>query len=318
MAQGFWSGFGAGFSRSFEAALERKSKERLFGEKELREKRSALLGALRKRQEEAGARKAEIASYQSWFNNRLRDVDPELRQAYVNLATQQPEVAQAIISGIEKFEEDKGFRVEGQSLIKFSDIVEQTRPEGMARDAWITTAATQLVPAGNTIDFDATLDSILGAESLEDLDVVETDFLTAPATTVPVVPDINPSAVGGLDPTLGKQLREQAEAEAQRRFQVEFEDLSFVVGADPSQPANPAAMERYNQLVRAREVGDQAVYDLYLPEIVPQLAEQTPMYQEYFPEYFNTQPAQPIVEQPQEPVTAPTRFIFDPETESFR
>lgn len=163
---GFWTGLAQGYS----TAKDRIEKRKLFQQEVLEKRRDALIPIVAKRQQaEQEYRKAQN-QVKSFFAARLKDTDvpPEQMQAFLNIASSDPERGLQLMEYIQKFETKNETRLAGEDLIKATRIFEDTKPEDMEVDEWIEVAANvSATDDEGGFNATATIDRIIGATSEE-------------------------------------------------------------------------------------------------------------------------------------------------------
>lgn len=284
---GFWSGFGQGFSRSFESALDRRERRREFETTLAERRRERLFPYLIEQTQARKALTSQQKRYRNWFTSRLDDdVDQTTKQAFLNLATSDPKVSESLISSIQKFEEETNRRLTGSDILKFANVIEQTKPEDTPLEKWTEYAATQLKPSASGVDFDSTLERLLGADQ-EEMYKLQEELTTPVSPAISFVPDINRSAFLGMDPAEREQYRKQLEEASMFAYKTELDSLSGILEGTPETQASEEDQKRYNYLQRIKDEPSMITRE-YLPLVGPSLAEADPGFKRFY-ETFSTQ-----------------------------
>jgi len=109
----------------------------------------------------------ESRSVLSFFNNRLEGTSEAEKNAFTNIIRDNPEMGasiyESVISNEEKY---PGITLSGSKLLQFSNIIEQTKPDGMSIEEWTEEAATR-VYKDNSNTISEMLKSVLDADDIE-------------------------------------------------------------------------------------------------------------------------------------------------------
>lgn len=299
------SSFAAGFLGGLgEIALEEKRARDLREaqmEQIMEKRRNQLIPHLMKKRQTRTALASEQSRYRSWFSSRLGDdVDDTTKEAFINLAASDPKVSDTLISSIQKFEEDTNRRLSGTEILQFTNIIEQTRPEDTPLEKWTEYAATQLRPSAGGVDFDATLERLLGADQ-EELYEIQAELMTPVSPAISFEPDINRSAFLGMDPTEREQYRKQLEEASMFAYTTELADLRSKETESPETQPSEEIQERINYLELMKDQPERISRE-YLPVVGPALAEADPGFKRFY-ETFSAQTG-----------TAPRKLRYNPET----
>lgn len=292
---GFWQGVANAYkdikaeeTREREIEEERAFQRETFRKRILEERKNALIPALIEQRKAASELAEQRATYGNWFRGRLEGVDEATSSAYVNLATSNPTVAESLIKSVTAFEQDNNLRIQGTELIKFANIIEQTKPEEMSTEDWIEQASTSLTPsATGGVDFETTLSKILAGETQEDLYRIQEEMLTMPSPTVDFVPDVDVTGIVGIEPATQENLTERAQEVASTVLEGRLEELSQELAAEPGKPVDPSIQEEYDELTRLKQRENPGlILERFAPQVIPKLAENEPLYKRLYPEYF--------------------------------
>ena len=299
------SSFAAGFIGGLgEIAMEEKRARDLREaemEKLAKQRQNQLIPYLMQRNQKRTALAGEQTRKREWFLSRLGDdVDETTREAYSNLAASDPKVADSLISSIQKFEEETNRKLSGKDLITFTNVIEQTKPDDTSMEEWTKYAATQLRPSASGIDFDSTLERLLGADE-EELYQLQSELMTPVSPAISFEPDTNRSAFLGMNPATQKQYREQLKEATKYVFDVRFEELTRINEADDGTLPTEADQEEYNRLKRMQDNPGMIIRE-FAPLVGPDLSEADPGFKRFY-ETFTTQT---------NPTT--TRLTYNPET----
>ena len=189
MALGLKRGGWQGVAEAFKDWEREQLEERRFERQLLEQRRNTLVPYLTKAHQANLKSQSEARGVLSFFNNRLGDSSEAEKKAFMNIIRDNPEMGKSIYSAVLK-NEDKypGLELKGSKLIQFSDIIKQTKPEGMSIEDWTSEAASRVYESNaNTIS--EMLESVLGAEDLDTMPTL-VDVLEATAT--------DPGIAGGL------------------------------------------------------------------------------------------------------------------------
>ena len=286
-AAGFLGGLGDIVTREKEARELREAQMEQIMEK----RHNQLIPYLMKKRQTRTALASEQNRYRSWFMSRLGDdVDETTKEAFVNLAASDPKVSDSLVSSIQKFEEETNRRLTGPEILQFTNIIEQTRPEDTPLEQWTEYAATQLKPSTGGIDFDATLERLLGADQ-EELYELQAELMTPVSPAISFEPDINRSAFLGMDPAEREQYRKQLGEASMFAYRTELEQLNTVLNKTPETPASEEDQKRYNYLQRMQDQPERITRE-YLPLVGPNLAEADPGFKRFY-ETFSAQTSVP-------------------------
>ena len=299
------SSFAAGFIGGLgEIAMEEKRARDLREaemEKLVKQQQNQLIPYLMQRNQKRTALAGEQTRKREWFLSRLGDdVDETTREAYSNLAASDPKVADSLISSIQKFEEETNRKLSGKDLITFTNVIEQTKPDDTSMEEWTKYAATQLRPSASGIDFDSTLERLLGADE-EELYQLQSELMTPVSPAISFEPDTNRSAFLGMNPAEREQYRKQLEEATKYAFDVRFEELTRINEADDGTLPTEADQEEYNRLKRMMDKPGMIIRE-FAPLVGPDLSEADPGFKRFY-ETFTTQT---------NPTT--TRLTYNPET----
>ena len=299
------SSFAAGFIGGLgEIAMEEKRARDLREaemEKLVKQRQNQLIPYLMQRNQQRTALAGEQTRKREWFLSRLGDdVDEATREAYSNLAASDPKVADSLISSIQKFEEETNRKLSGKDLITFTNVIEQTKPDDTSMEEWTKYAATQLRPSASGIDFDSTLERLLGADE-EELYQLQSELMTPVSPAISFEPDTNRSAFLGMNPAEREQYRKQLEEATKYAFDVRFEELTRINEADDGTLPTEADQEEYNRLKRMMDKPGMIIRE-FAPLVGPDLSEADPGFKRFY-ETFTTQT---------NPTT--TRLTYNPET----
>ena len=299
------SSFAAGFIGGLgEIAMEEKRARDLREaemEKLVKQRQNQLIPYLMQRNQQRTALAGEQTRKREWFLSRLGDdVDETTREAYSNLAASDPKVADSLISSIQKFEEETNRKLSGKDLITFTNVIEQTKPDDTSMEEWTRYAATQLRPSASGIDFDSTLERLLGADE-EELYQLQSELMTPVSPAISFEPDTNRSAFLGMNPAEREQYRKQLEEATKYAFDVRFEELTRINEADDGTLPTEADQEEYNRLKRMMDKPGMIIRE-FAPLVGPDLSEADPGFKRFY-ETFTTQT---------NPTT--TRLTYNPET----
>jgi len=285
------SSFAAGFLGGLgEIAIEEKRAKDLREaqmEQLVKKQQNQLIPYLMQRNQQRTALAGEQTRKREWFLSRLgNDVDETTREAYSNLAASDPKVADSLISSIQKFEEETNRKLSGKDLITFTNVIEQTKPEDTSLEDWTEYAATQLTPSSSGIDFDSTLERLLGADQ-EELYQLQSELMTPVSPAISFEPDINRSAFLGIDPTEREQYRKQLEEASQFTYNTRLEELSKQLTENDGTSAPQEVQEEYNRLERM-EGNPGMIIREFAPVVGPALSEADPGFKRFY-ETFTAQ-----------------------------
>jgi len=282
-AAGFIGGLGE-IAREEKRARDLREAEM---EKLVKQQQNQLIPYLMQRNQQRTALAGEQTRKREWFLSRLGDdVDETTREAYSNLAASDPKVADSLISSIQKFEEETNRKLSGKDLITFTNVIEQTKPDDTSMEEWTRYAATQLRPSASGIDFDSTLERLLGADQ-EELYQLQSELMTPVSPAISFEPDTDRSAFLGMNPTEREQYRKQLEEATKYAFDVRFEELTRINEADDGTLPTEADQEEYNRLERMRDNPGMIIRE-FAPLVGPDLSEADPGFKRFY-ETFTTQ-----------------------------
>lgn len=205
---GFWSGFAQGW----EAEQDRIAKRKLFQQEILEKRRDALVPLVAKRQQAEAEYKKAQNQVRSFFAARLKDSDipPEQQEAFLNIAASDPERGLNLMEYVQRFENKHETRLAGGDLIKATRIFEDTKPEDMEMDEWISVAANvSAVDDEGGFNAGATIDRIMSASTTDELREISASLTVAVGGET-----VGESTPLGVDPSF--QTADMAEREAAR------------------------------------------------------------------------------------------------------
>ena len=318
---GFWQGLNSGLKAIQEEKARKEERQQeielrkaerdearayeydLWKEKVLQDQVAATLPLLVEKKREMAALAAERAQLGKYFETRLTDLPEETRQAFTNLAVQDPTYSEALIGSVQKAESELNRRVTGAEILKMTSLIEQTKPENMSLEDWTKQAAGMTVTSGSSIDFDATMEKLLSGDvTYEDVQKTQMELLMPTGTSLNLIPDVDTSVIMGPDPQTSIQLRNLAMTTMQDQFQADRAATEQQYQAETAQGGMPseelAAKNMELGLIAALEGSEKeaALFNYYAPTLLPRLAEREPRFKTVFPEYF--QPAGQVDVQP--------------------
>jgi len=301
MVSSFAAGFIGGLGEIAREEKRARDIREVEMEKLVKKQQNQLIPYLMQRNQQRTALAGEQTRKREWFLSRLGDdVDETTREAYSNLAASDPKVADSLISSIQKFEEETNRKLSGKDLITFTNVIEQTKPDDTSMEEWTRYAATQLRPSASGIDFDSTLERLLGADE-EELYQLQSELMTPVSPAISFEPDTNRSAFLGMNPAEREQYRKQLEEATKYAFDVRFEELTRINEADDGTLPTEADQEEYNRLKRMQDKPGMIIRE-FAPLVGPDLSEADPGFKRFY-ETFTTQT---------NPTT--TRLTYNPET----
>jgi len=293
---GFWQGIAQAYKdEKVERTEDRRIEEQrafqreTFNNQILEERRNAMLPLILEQRQAAQEEAQQREVWANFFRGRLEGVDGQTRDAFINIATSSPEIAKSLAESVQSVEETNGIRVEGQELVNFADIIKNTQPEGLSREEWTAQAAELSVASGSGIDLDDTLANLLAGDTQEDLNEALSDLYGMGGTSVvdTFVPDIDVTAVRGIDPSDYNNLESRAEKLAQTRLQEDLMELNAELSTYESESGPAELYKRQRELQILSQGGDPGVIlRAYEDEILPELAKTEPRYRQVFPRFF--------------------------------
>jgi len=293
---GFWQGIAQAYKdEKVERTEDRRIEEQrafqreTFNNQILEERRNTMLPLILEQRQAAQEESQQREVWGNFFRGRLEGVDEKTRDAFINIATSSPEIAGSLAESVKSIEEANGVRVEGQQLVNFANVIEQTKPEGLSTEEWTTQAAELSVASGSGIDLDATLANLLAGETQEDLLEVQSDLYDMGGTFAvdTFVPDIDVTAVRGIEPSDYNNLESRAEKLAQTLLQEDLMAVNAEVAEYGSENVPQELADRRNQLENLSQREDPGVIlRAYEDEILPELAKTEPRYRQVFPNFF--------------------------------
>ena len=301
MVSSFAAGFIGGLGEIAREEKRARDIREVEMEKLVKKQQNQLIPYLMQRNQQRTALAGEQTRKREWFLSRLGDdVDETTREAYSNLAASDPKVADSLISSIQKFEEETNRKLSGKDLITFTNVIEQTKPDDTSMEEWTRYAATQLRPSASGIDFDSTLERLLGADQ-EELYQLQSELMAPVSPAISFEPDTNRSAFLGMNPTEREQYRKQLEEASQFTYDTRLEELNKELTSDDGIAAPQEIQEEYNRLMRMQDKPGMIIRE-FAPLVGPDLSEADPGFKRFY-ETFTTQT---------NPTT--TRLTYNPET----
>lgn len=308
---GFWQGFNEGLTQVMADKTRKREleEEREFRRQEIAEQRaydresafwranqeritaSIPLLVERRSREQQEAQKRQV--FGTFFETRMSDkeVPSDVKTAFTNLALTDTAYAESLIEAVKDVEGKTGRRLTGNELIKFSNLLEQTKPEGLSIEEWAKQAATMTVTSGSRIDYDETLSRLLSGEvSPEEVMQIQMDLMTPTGASLGIVPDFNTPAVVGPDPQRLQQEKALVLDEMKRKFQDELEAVQGVMAefeeAGVEVPEDVSDYYKSLERVNLSEDKESAIFNFYAPTFIPMFAERYPNLKYAYPEYF--------------------------------
>lgn len=315
---GFWAGMNEGLTyvldkRAAEAsedkarAFQRESREeeRRYQEKQqglnyLREQTLAAIPLLverRERDKQTAIQKAQIGGY---FEDRTNDLPEETRNAFTNLITQDTTYSAALMETVQRTEATLGRALTGSDILKITNIIEKTKPEGVSLEDWTKQASSMTVTSDSGIDFDQTLERLFSGEvSPEEIQQIQMDILTPEGTSLGILPDFSTHELLGVEPSVQKSLMEIAEKRVANQFQLDKtktqEEVDAVLAA--GEEIDPKSDLGKKSVILSRienepdsDTRNSMLMQYYAPIVLPQLAEQDARYTAVYPEFFQAVP----------------------------
>lgn len=318
---GFWQGLNEGFTyvldekarqKELAGAKQERMDERAAAKQERLDERSynenqrnldynrnmavatvPLLLEKRKQEEALAAVSAQQGKY---FQERLSDLPPEAGQAFTNLILQDSAYGEALISTVQKTEEELRRKLTGAELLKMTRLIESTKPEDMSIEDWTKEAASLTKTSGSSFDFDETLNNLFsGTMTLSDVTKMQMDLQETSGTSLGLIPDFDSSVVMGADPQVTTQLRGVALDTMKNLYQQDLTklDQEFARAGEAGETLTPDTQARYAELQRINAESNQglkesALFNFYAPTVIPRLAGQEPRFKTLFPEYFQS------------------------------
>lgn len=310
---GFWQALDAGLTARIEEQTRQKERQqeidlrtaerdelRAYEEKQaakrhLFEMTQATMPLIVKRRQEEETLAAQRAQLGGFFEERLTDLPGETREAFTNLAVQDPTYSETLVGEVKKVETELGRRVTGPEILRMTGLIEKTKPEEMSLEEWTKQAASMTVTSGSNIDFEETLANLWsGNATMEDIQRTQMELMMPLGGSLNILPDIDTSVVMGPDPQTTTQLRSLAVSTMQDQFQADLAATERQYATETGGGGMPSeALEtKYRELGRISALPEAekeaALFNYYAPTLLPRLAEREPRFRTVFPEYFNT------------------------------
>jgi hypothetical protein len=178
----FWLGVAEGLNQQLDRNLQREiwlGKENKEAQSRLIKARASTLAAIVGGRAKEESELKENVRVIAAFEERLSGLEsPEEREAYLNKLKEDPDYAKGLLGQITKFEEDsgKGVRLENEKLVEMYDLIEQTRPSEMSREAYAAqVAGTAVDMAAGIKHYDSLYAGVLDSktDTLEELAMIE-------------------------------------------------------------------------------------------------------------------------------------------------
>lgn len=293
---GFWQGIAQGYKdETAERTQDRRIEEErafqrdTFNNKILEERRNAMIPLILEQRQAAQEEAQQREVWGNFFKGRLGGVDEQTRDAFINIATARPGIAKSLAGSVQSIEEDTGVRVEGQQLVNFANVIEQTKPEGLSTEEWTTQAAGLSVASGSGIDLDATVANLLEGKTLEDLYEVQFGLYDTGETLAveSFEPDIDVTAVRGIEPSDYNNLKDRAYEMAESELKTDLASTEReLLEFDSEEPPEYLSERRQELELMLQREDSREIFENYAPRILPDLLETDPRFEQVFPSYF--------------------------------